>query len=234
MSWCGLPDARSVVVVITTRNEAETIGGLVLGLRDRGVGRVVVTDADSHDRTATIAAMAGAEVVRIGRAPIAAGILAGWRRVVGWPWVRVVVTMDAGGSHDPRELPRLLEAIEHGADVAIGSRFAPGASYVGRPWRRVLSRLAGAACALGSGWALRDWTSGYRAMRRELLGVLLARPTVARHHGWQIEVLARLLRCGARVVEVPITYRAGRSSFGVAAAREAAAVWWREVASPWR
>jgi dolichol-phosphate mannosyltransferase len=207
-------------VAVTTLNEARTIAALIRTCRAQGWA-VIVADAASTDGTAAIARRAGATVLDVGRCPIGPALMAAWHVALDAGAERVL-QMDAGGSHDPLDGRRLLAS--HG-DLVIGSRFVPGARYFGRPWRRVGSRAAGVACMLRTGVPLHDWTSGFRAFTPEALQVALAGGYRAMMHGWQIEVLVRVLRVGLTVYEVPIQYRAGRSSFGWREVREACRVW---------
>lgn len=217
-------------VVITTRNEAETIGQLVSALVARDFWTLVV-DAESTDGTAKIAGDCGAAVCDIGRQPIGPSLAWGLQIALDSGCTRIA-QMDAGGSHDPADLNRLLYAqTMHEYDLVIGSRFTAGSRYVGNPKRALLSRAAAAACNWAQpGASHSDWTSGYRLWFHHGLRMALDEGTTAAMHGWQIEMLANAGRLGLRIAEVPITYRAGRSSFNRAVAREAFGVWKRLAA----
>lgn len=214
------------LALVTTLNEAGTIYDLVLDLRALGLD-VLVIDAGSADGTAGLARAAGAAVSDLPGASIRDGLLAGWRLALKVPDYRALVQIDAGGSHDPRQALDLLRALDGAADMVIGSRFLPGSRYLGRPWRRRLSRAAALACQAKTGARLTDWTSGYRAFSAKALLEMAAGAYRATMHGWQIEVVGRALDQGLRVVEVPISYTAGRSSFNRQIAREAGAAWIR-------
>jgi len=113
------------------------------------------------------------------------------------------------------------------ADLVIGSRFVSQGLYLGGSWQRRLgTRLAGIACNLAQGgpW-IRDWSSGYRVYSAQVVKELLNLNYRARMHAWQIEVLARVRQLGMSVQEVPITYRAGRSSLTLGGIWEAVTVW---------
>lgn len=213
------------LALITTVNEAASIAGLVGNLRRLGLA-VLVVDAGSTDSTAALAESAGATVLKLPRMPIRHALLAGWDMALVGGYGHIV-QLDAGGSHYAGDVTRLLCAVHHGCDMAVGSRFAPGAVYHGRPRRREMSRLAAAACRLKTGAYLTDWTSGFRAFRSGALRALVGAPYRASMHGWQIEVLAQAIRHEMIIGEVPVTYRAGRSSFNWRVAREAVDVWRR-------
>jgi len=214
------------LAITTTVNEAGSIARLVNDLRRLGLAALVI-DAGSIDGTAALAESAGAQVLRLPRVPIRQALLFGWEMAIEGGYGHVV-QIDAGGSHQTSDVERLLCAVHRcGRDLAVGSRFMPGAVYHGRPRRREMSRLAAAACRAKTGAYLTDWTSGFRAFRSGALRVLVGEAYRASMHGWQIEVLAHALRHNMTIGEAPITYRAGRSSFDWRVAREAVDVWRR-------
>lgn len=209
--------------VITTLNEEPTIGQLVRSLRGHGL-QVVVVDDCSADDTAGAALRAGAVVIEtVQRVGIGPALMMGWREALRRGATRLV-QLDAGGSHDPAEAMQLLGVLElAAADVVVGSRFVPGARYDARTGRLrpVLSRVAALACNVATGARFHDWTSGCRAFTAEAARALRLHYYTAAMHGWQIEVLARANADGMRIVEAPITYTAGRSSFNWRVAHEA-------------
>lgn len=203
--------------LVTTYNEADTIGGLVVRLSEFVDLVVVVDDQKSSDGTGRIAAAFGALVLP-GYTGFGPCLQAGFRHLED----ESVVVIDAGGSHDPDDIPALMDL---GADVAIGSRFMPGARYVGDlQWRPVASRFYAKACSLRTRQHITDWTSGYRCYSPDAVKTLANATFTARRHAWQAEALAECFKAGLFVDETPITYRLGRSSFNKAAAVEALGV----------
>ncbi len=215
-----------IAVCITTLNEATTIYNLVSFFIKRDFMVIVVDDA-STDGTDLIAILAGAHVERNDqRIGIGPSLLRAWEAAVDADCTGVL-QIDAGESHDPCDYYKFLDAVTHIglADVVIGSRFCAGAVYdnTNGSWKRpFLSRLATFVmnrAQMGAHYT--DWTSGYRYFSRRALDTLLTRRCFAKMHGWQIEVLAYAGESGLTIVEVPITYRAGRSSFSKKVAVEA-------------
>lgn len=192
-----------VSVVIPAHDEAVAIGAVVRQcLAVMGVVEVIVVDDASRDGTALVADAAGAKVLRCEHNLGKGGAM---RRGIAVVTGEVVVLLDGDGQDPPSEIPRLLAAIEAGADLVIGSRFLgrfePGSitaiDYAGN---RVLSWIF----ARLFGVALTDTQAGFRAVRRDLLAGLDLRAS-----GFEIEteVLARAIQAGARVVEVPVSRR---------------------------
>lgn len=116
--------------------------------------------------------------------------------------VEALVFMDSDLSHSPKDLPRLVAALESGADVALGSRFVSGGGMAGVPWWRVLiSRTGNLVGRTVLGLRPRDLTTGYRAFRREVLELL---PLEEDSFAIQLEAVVKASAAGYRVVEVPI------------------------------
>lgn len=210
---------------ITAKNEVATIGPLVRQLVNQGLF-VVAVDDGSSDGTGSAAADAGAHVLHhpVSRR-IGPSLMEAWQFALERGCTRIV-QIDAGGSHDPGEAALLLARLDD-ADIVIGSRFVQGGRYLGGRWYRpLLSRVAASACnGKRFGTTIYDWTSGYRAFSERAARLLAAERYQALMHGWQIEVLATAFEKGLRVVEVPITYTAGESSFNRRVGMEALGVW---------
>jgi dolichol-phosphate mannosyltransferase len=201
------------LVVLPTYQEADNVAEVLTRLRVAvPEADVLVVDDGSPDGTADVAKamaheMGGIDVlVRPGKAGLGSAYRSGFREGMARGY-EVLVEMDSDLSHDPAALPSLLEAVEDGADLAIGSRYVPGASIprwsVGR---RALSRWGNRYAAVMLGLPVRDATSGFRAYRATALaGVDLDRLR-ADGYGFQIEVTYLVSRAGARVVERPIEF----------------------------
>ena len=204
-----------VLVVIPTYQEADNIVEVLTRARHAcPAADVLVVDDSSPDGTAELAERCGADLggISVLRRPKEAGGLgsayrAGFRRGLDEGY-DVLVEMDADLSHDPAVLPMLVaEVVEHGADLAIGSRYVPGGAIPQwSAWRRGLSRggnrYADVALALG----VSDATSGFRAYRAGTLERIEIDHIRANGYGFQIETVYRAVRTGHRVTEVPITF----------------------------
>ncbi|MCY3624611.1 MAG: glycosyltransferase family 2 protein [Candidatus Dadabacteria bacterium] len=220
-----------VCFVIPTYNEALNITSLLRRLtqlyRDPDTVFLVVDD-HSPDGTAQLVREFASETD--GRVYL----LEGKRQGLGNAYVRgithamdvldadVVVQMDADFSHDPADARRLLGRIADGADVAIGSRYVVGGSLDER-WnlrRRLLSRWGNRLARwIGGLKGVSDCTAGFKAIRTKKLRAAGLRDVRARGYVFQVELLHRLIRYGARVVEEPIHFserERGETKLGVA------------------
>lgn len=202
------------VAVVPTYDEVDNLAELVERLRASvpELGIVVVDDA-SRDGTAELARRLAADlgdievIERPSKLGLGSAYRAGFRHAIDHG-AEICVQLDADLSHDPAVLPALLANIEHGADLAIGSRYVPGGRTVDWPWRRRwLSRWANRYAAGVLGLAVNDATAGYRAYRSSLLEAMAFETVAAEGYGFQIEMTHRLVRAGGRVVEFPIEFR---------------------------
>lgn len=208
------PSGRQTLVIIPTFNELENLP-LILGRvhTARPDVHILVVDDSSPDGTGELAdelARADPDRIhvmhRVAKDGLGAAYLAGF----AWGLARkytVLVEMDADGSHAPEQLYRLLEAVDNGADLAIGSRYVEGGTVRNWPWRRlVLSKTANTYSRLLLGVAIQDITAGYRAYRREALEKLDLATVDSRGYCFQIDLTWRTITNGFTVVEVPITF----------------------------
>lgn len=196
-------------LIIPALDEEQSIGAVVRGIDRVLIHEVIVADNGSRDATAAVAAAAGARVVSVLKRGYGAAC-AGALEVMS-PDTGLVLFMDADGSDDPGEIPLLLTPIDSDqADLVIGSR-ALGRSEQGALTiqQRFGNRLAVWLIARLYGHRYTD-LGPFRAIRRELLDRIAMRD---RGYGWTAEMQIRALQCGARVREVPVTYRkrSGRS-----------------------
>lgn len=119
-----------------------------------------------------------------------------------------LVEIDADLSHDPADLPMMLDLAERGIALVIGSRYIPGGSVIGWPRRRTwLSRWGNRYAGLVLGLALNDATAGYRVYRADTLRTIGIDGVQADGYGFQVEMTYRVVQAGLSVVEVPIAFR---------------------------
>ena len=196
-----------IVAVLPALDEEENIAGVVRDVAPQ-VDRVVVVDNGSRDATADRARAAGADVVHEPARGYGAACLAGIARARDLG-AEVVVFLDADGSDDPSEAPRLLAPILGGAaDLVLGVRTRettePGAMT---SVQRFGNWFAPRIMRLATGARYRDMPP-FKAIRRDALDALALRD---RGHGFTIELLLRAHALRLRVVEVPVRCRARRA-----------------------
>jgi dolichol-phosphate mannosyltransferase len=206
-------------LILPTLNEADNVEAVVRAAHGQLAAaapdgfRILVVDDRSPDGTGAIAdglarELRAVEVLhRPRREGLGPAYLAGFARALQGG-ADTVLQMDADLSHDPGDLPRLLGALRDGADLALGSRYAPGGGIA--DWgrlRRAISRGGSwyARRVLGTG--VRDLTGGFKGWRADVLRAIDL-PTVRSHgYAFQVELTYRALCAGFRVEEVPILFR---------------------------
>jgi len=184
-----------VTVVLPCLNEASSLPG-VLAAMPAGY-RALVVDNNSTDGTADVARRHGAEVIAEPRAGYGSAVHAG----VAAATAPVVAVLDADGSLDPRDLPRLVDELDRGADMAIGRRRP--VSGLRWPWH---ARLGNAAVCwrlrTRYGLAVHD-IAPMRVARRD---ALLDLGVTDRRSGYPLELLVRAAAAGWHVVEHDVAY----------------------------
>ena len=200
-------------ICIPTYNERENLEpmlralGGVLGPDDR----VLVIDDGSPDGTGEIAESLKSELgfVEVLHRKQKEGL--GRAYIAGFGWAlehgaELVLEVDCDFSHNPADVPRLIEAAAD-ADLVLGSRYVPGGGT--RNWSRVRRVIS----IGGSFYArtllhvpIRDLTGGFKCYRRAVLETIELDTISARGYAFQIETTYRTLRSGFRVVEIPIVF----------------------------
>ncbi len=212
MDSVSFADLGRIVVIIPTYNERSTLPVITARVRASvPEAHVLVADDNSPDGTGEIADELAAQddhvhvMHRLGKEGLGAAYLAGfaWALQDGYD---VVVEMDADGSHQPEQLPRLLDALRD-ADLVLGSRWVPGGSVENWPKsRELLSRGGSMYTRAMLGVQVRDVTGGYRAFRAETLRRLDLHEVASQGYCFQVDLAWRAVQRGMRVREVPITF----------------------------
>jgi dolichol-phosphate mannosyltransferase len=205
-------DLGRIVVIIPTFNELTTITPIVGRVRSSvPEAYILIADDNSPDGTGRVAdELAAADdhvqvMHRLGKEGLGAAYLAGfaWALQEGYD---VVVEMDADGSHQPEQLPRLLDALRS-ADLVLGSRWVAGGKTENWPKsRQFISRGGSAYTRMMLGVPIHDATGGYRAFRADTLRRLDLHEVASQGYCFQIDLAWRALQRGMTVREVPITF----------------------------
>ncbi|KKT93889.1 MAG: hypothetical protein A3E37_00595 [Candidatus Andersenbacteria bacterium RIFCSPHIGHO2_12_FULL_46_9] len=212
---------KKVAIIIPTLNERKNILEIIQALRSVVLDiKIIIADssADGTDELVRQTYLGDKKVVvlkcgRLGR---------GGAVKKGYEWVRkhsqaeLIAVADADGSHNPKELPRLLVRSEE-AGLVIGSRYVVGSRIVGWPWyRQVFSRAANLSASLILRAGIKDYTNGYRVFHRTLIDQFNLDSLNADGYIMLSQELYQVQLLGGRVAEVPTTFvnrQRGKSNF---------------------
>lgn len=202
-------------IVLPTYDEADNIRPMSAAILEALPGAVLlVVDDGSPDGTGAIAdelALADPRILvrhRHAKQGLGRAYLDGFELALGGG-ATIVVQMDADFSHDPTALPSLIGPVrDDSADLVIGSRYTPGGRVV--DWgigRRLVSRGGSLFARIVLGLAQNDLTGGFKAWRASTLAAVPFDGVHAGGYVFQIEMTFRASRLGARIREIPITFR---------------------------
>tara|TARA_B100000497_G_C7543731_1_gene328995 strand:+ start:55 stop:777 length:723 start_codon:yes stop_codon:yes gene_type:complete len=202
------------LVIIPTYNEIENIEKMlntVMALP--GDYEVLIVDDGSPDGTADLVRrLMQAHGGRIHLEERSGKLGLGTAYIHGFKWALAreysyVFEMDCDFSHNPEDLPRLLEACENGADVSIGSRYVQGVNVVNWPMSRVLlSYFASVYVRFITGMPIQDATAGFKCYKRETLAAIDFSKIHFVGYAFQIEMKFTAWRKGLVVQEVPVIF----------------------------
>ncbi len=208
-----------IVVIVPTYNERDNVGLLIEALEERFPAiphemHVLVVDDSSPDGTAGVVreAMARHRNVHLitGRKEgLGAAYIRGMRHAMDALGADAVMEMDADFSHKPTDVPRLIEALDGGADFVIGSRYIPGGS-IPSDWgllRRMISKWGNVFARYVAGlYRVRDCTAGFRAIRASILRKVDLGGLRVQGYAFQVALLHEAIMNSARVSEVPVEF----------------------------
>ena len=201
------------LVVIPTYNEAENIGVMLQNLLELETPvDILVVDDGSPDGTGDLVAahpQFGKRVFLITR-PRKSRFAGACK--AGYQWglqsrYDACGTMDADLSHDPKDVPRLIAALQRGAEMAVGSRYFDGIRIINWPmWRLLLSWFAGVYARALCGIPMTDPTSGYKMISKKALQSVDFSRCSANGYGFQLELHFFVWWAGCKVEEIPIIF----------------------------
>ncbi|MET8259773.1 glycosyltransferase family 2 protein [Micromonospora sp. NPDC005553] len=199
-------NGKRTLIIIPALNESGSIADVVGEVRGELPGvDVLVVDDGSTDRTAAVAAAAGALVAKL---PYNLGVGGAMR--LGYRYARdhdydVAIQIDADGQHDPRYVPKLVDLLDDN-DLVIGARFAGEGDYNVRGPRRWAMVMLSAVLSRVARTKLTDTTSGFRAANRRVIE-MFASWYPAEYLGDTVETLVHTARRGFRIRQVPVAMR---------------------------
>lgn len=209
-----------VVVINPTYNERENIGPLIeeeekvfMSIKKHEMHILVVDDA-SPDETHKVVEEKMKKFKNLhlaigGKQGLGAAYIRGMDYAINQMGADVIFEMDADFSHDPQKIPEFLEKIDKGYDFVVGSRYIKGGS-IPENWgihRKIFSVFGNFLVRFILGrFAIHDWTSGFRAIRREFFLKTHERLYGFAGYTFQVALLYYCLKEGAKIAEVPINF----------------------------
>jgi dolichol-phosphate mannosyltransferase len=206
-----------LAVIIPTYNEKETLPSLIKELINevKKIAEkffIVIMDDASPDGTGQIAEELNKEygniivVHRKAKLGLGSAYKEGFRFVIDKFEPDFIVQMDADHSHDPKEIPQMLQRIQK-YDFVIASRHVPGSSILGwGAYRKLLHSTAAAIAAMCGGIKISDPTSGFRVFRKDVLNALNFSQVKSKGFSFQIELLFHLKKLGFNGIELPTCF----------------------------
>jgi dolichol-phosphate mannosyltransferase len=208
-----------IVVILPTYNERENIGPMIGALQEqfaqiRHDMNILVVDDNSPDGTADIVRQAAGKASNIflitgEKQGLGAAYIRGMKHAVNELHADAVMEMDSDFSHKPEDVPRLIAALDEGADFVIGSRYVPG-GRIPDDWgflRRMNSKWGNVFARYVAGmYPVRDCTAGFRAIRSSLISKIDPDTLKVRGYAFQISLLHEAILNHAKVREVPVVF----------------------------
>lgn len=200
------------LLIIPTYNERENISRIIsIVLEKQAELEVLIVDDNSPDGTAQIVKdlMASESRIHILERPGKMGL--GSAYVQGFKYALdkgydFILEMDADFSHNPDDVPRLIEAAQS-KDLVIGSRYCNGVNIVNWPIKRLLiSYFASKYVRAITGMPVKDPTGGFKCFRRKVLESINLDKILSDGYAFQIEMNFRAWVKGFRILEVPIVF----------------------------
>jgi dolichol-phosphate mannosyltransferase len=224
------------LVIVPTFNERDNLPQLAAALLAMPGLRLLIVDDGSRDGTAEAAdALSATHADRVsvlhrtGPRGLGRSYVEGMLAALDTD-ADLVCQMDADLSHQPSDLPRLLDAARV-ADLVVGSRYVPGGQVVNWPARRLaLSVFANRYVAAITRLRVRDATSGFRCWRRAALERIPLADIRSDGYAFQVEMTWHARRAGSRIAEVPIAFverRQGQSKLSGRVIAESMILPWR-------
>jgi len=205
-------DAAKAVIVIPTYNEVENVDRLVLEIfRYEPRIHILFVDDDSPDGTANLIKKLQKDSDRIhllerpGKSGLGSAYIAGFKKALAMDF-QYIFEMDADFSHDPREIPNFLSAIDR-VDFVLGSRYIKGVNVVNWPLSRLLlSYFANVYTRFVTGIPIRDCTGGFKCFRRSVLETIDLDEVRSNGYAFQIELNFKAWKKGFSLEEIPIIF----------------------------
>jgi dolichol-phosphate mannosyltransferase len=214
---------NKVAIIIPTYNEAENIGELLQAIIAQNIENLFIYVVDDLSPDGTGAIVHSLEknfpvrlLQRAGKMGLGSAYIEGFKKALAED-AELIFEMDADFSHDPKDIPRMIEAA-NGADLVIGSRRMPGGSIQGWSlWRHLASRSAMSLSRLVLGLETHDVTSGFRCYRKSALEQINLDEINSNGYAFQEEMVWLCEKLGLKIKEIPVNFidrNFGKSKLG--------------------
>jgi dolichol-phosphate mannosyltransferase len=220
-----------IVVILPTYNERENIVLMIRALREQFQRiphdmNILVVDDSSPDGTADLVRSESRTAPNVflitgQKQGLGAAYIRGMKHAIGQMQADAVMEMDADFSHDPEDVPRLIAALDEGADFVIGSRYVPGGK-IPDDWsflRRMNSRWGNVFARYVAGmYKVKDCTAGFRAIRSPVIGQIDLDALKVKGYAFQISLLHEAILNHAKVKEIPVEFidrKRGQTKLGL-------------------
>jgi glycosyltransferase involved in cell wall biosynthesis len=215
----------NITAIILAKNEEKNIGRVIKGAQ-RYTGEVIVVDGHSRDQTREVAKKLGAKVFLDHGLGKGEAIRVGIKKASG----EIIVFLDADGSHDTRDIPKLVKPIiQDKADHVTGSRMLGGSDELHGTWNKFLRETGSHLIILGINWRfktdLTDGQNGFRAIKTTIARSLDLKENITTI---EQEMIIKTLKAGYKMTEVPTHEYRRQNGDSCILLRK---VWWRYVYS---
>lgn len=227
---------NKTLIIVPTFNELDNITKLIPDLLSRTANPdILIVDDNSPDGTAEFIQQLAVNNDRIHLIKREKKMGLGTAYIAGFKFALknnydFIFEMDADYSHDPKEIPNFLNAIQEN-DLVLGSRYSNGVNVVNWPMRRLLlSYFANIYTRIITGLPVKDATGGFKCFRRKVLETINLDRVKSNGYAFQIEMTYKAFKKGFRIKEIPIIFidrMKGKSKMSKRIVREAITMVWK-------
>ncbi|MBK6913121.1 MAG: polyprenol monophosphomannose synthase [Ignavibacteriales bacterium] len=227
---------NKTLIIVPTFNELDNITKLIPDLLSRSANPdILIVDDNSPDGTAEFIQQLALSNDRIHLIKREKKMGLGTAYIAGFKFALknnydFIFEMDADYSHDPKEIPNFLNAIQEN-DLVLGSRYSNGVNVVNWPMRRLLlSYFANIYTRIITGLPVKDATGGFKCFRRKVLETINLDRVKSNGYAFQIEMTYKAFKKGFRIKEIPIIFidrMKGKSKMSKRIVREAITMVWK-------
>lgn len=202
---------NDTLVIIPTYNEVKNISNIINAVNSASKVDILIIDDNSPDKTFEIVEKLKSDLSNLFLIKRERKLGLGTAYIKGFKFAlekgyRYIMEMDADFSHDPKEIPRFIEAVKEN-DLVIGSRYITGVNVINWPLKRLLiSYFAGRYVHYITGLPIKDPTGGFKCFRKEVLETIDLDKVQSTGYSFQIEMTHKAWKKGFRILEIPIVF----------------------------